>query len=328
MKKLFFLFSITFLFSCNEKKELVRSKFSGNIFGTYYNVQLFDTDEVFYQKDFDSIFKILNNSMSTYQSSSLISKINNGDNSVIVDNHFRNVFKVSKSIYKETNGVFDPTIGGIVNAWDFGPKKEIIKIDSILIDSLMRFVGFDKVKLTDKNYVHKKQSQTFLDFNAIAKGYALDVLALFLDTKNHDNYLIDIGGEVLAKGTKPNNKIWKIGIDKPNFEGYQETQRVLSLLNKAMATSGVYRKFKTDSLGRKYAHIINSKTGYPSKTNILSVSVIAESCMVADAYATAFQVIGVEGTEKILEKHKELKVYFIYEVDGKVKTLALNGFPE
>ncbi len=329
MKNLILLCICFCLFSCKENnKELVHNKFSGNIFGTYYNVQFFDKDLKDYSKGLDSLFAVLNNSLSTYQSNSIISKLNNSDSIVKADNHFRNVFKASKDIYKQTNGVFDPTIGDVVNAWSFGPKKEIIEVDSFLVDSLMKFVGFDTVELTDKNLLKKKYTNTFLDFNAIAKGYALDEIASFLNKKKHNNYLIDIGGEVLAKGTKPNSVKWKIGIDKPNFDGYQETQRVLTLCDMAMATSGVYRKFKMDSLGNRYAHIINPVTGYPSKTSILSVSVMTDSCMYADAYATAFQVLGIEGTKKILEKHTNLKVYFIYENEGEIKTLALNGFPD
>lgn len=327
MKYLYFLLLFFLAISCKNESEQVHNKFSGNIFGTYYNVQFYDTNVVDYTKEIDSIFSVLNNSMSTYQSNSLISSINNGSNNTNVDSHFVNVFKSAKTVFKETDGFFDPTIGGVVNAWNFGPKKEVVKVDSVLINNLMNFVGFENVKITNDDIIIKKYSETYLDFNAIAKGYALDVLASFLSNKDHDNFLIDIGGEVLAKGTKPNANLWNIGIDRPNFEGYQESQKIISISDMAMATSGVYRKFKVDKLGNRYAHIIDAKTGYPSKTNILSVSVIANSCMIADAYATAFQAMGIERTKKVIEINNTLKVYFIYENNGIVKTLALNGFP-
>jgi thiamine biosynthesis lipoprotein len=327
MKYLYFTLIFFVSLSCKNESEPIHNKFSGNIFGTYYNIQFFGTESVDYNNEIDSLFTVLNNSMSTYQSNSLISLINKGDKNIEVDTHFKKVFNTAKTVYEVTNGVFDPTIGDVVNAWSFGPKTESIKVDSVSIDSLMKAVGFNKVTLTSDNLIQKESTNSYLDFNAIAKGYALDVIADFLNTKNHSNYLIDIGGEVLAKGTKPNKICWKVGIDKPNFEGYQETQKIINLSDMAMATSGVYRKFKVGKDGKKYAHIINPKTGYPSKTNILSVSVIAQNCMIADAYATAFQIIGIEGTRKIIKKNKTLKVYFIYDDNGIVKTLKINGFP-
>jgi thiamine biosynthesis lipoprotein len=328
MKRIYIFLSVIFIFSCKKNdSELIHNKFSGNIFGTYYNIQFYDTKYVDYNNEIDSLFTVLNNSMSTYQSNSLISLINKGDKNIEVDTHFKNVFNTAKRVYEVTNGVFDPTIGDVVNAWSFGPKTENIKVDSVSIDSLMKAVGFGKVTLTSDNLIQKENSNSYLDFNAIAKGYALDVIADFLNSKNHNNHLIDIGGEVLAKGTKPNKIYWKVGIDKPNFEGYQETQKIINLSDVAMATSGVYRKFKVGKDGKKYAHIINPQTGYPSKTNILSVSVIAQNCMIADAYATAFQIIGIEGTKIILKQNKYLKVYFIYDDNGIVKTLTINDFP-
>ena len=326
MKKLVLLFLICI--SCKQENKLQKSLSSGEVFGTYYNIQFFDTKVVDYSKQYDSLFSEINKSMSTYIPTSDISKINLNDTTVVVDHHFKKVFELSKDIYKNTDGFFDPTIGVLVNAWDFGPEGKIIGLDSLKIDSLLHFVGFEKVNYQSGKI--EKLPQTFIDFNAIAKGYGLDVIAEFLSYKGHDNYLIDIGGEVVAKGTNlMRQNTWNVGIEKPNFDGSQSQQIAIPLYNEAMATSGVYRKFKVDASGNKYAHIINTKTGYPSKTNILSVSVIAPTCAVADAYATAFKAMGIEKVKIFLETHPELKVYFIYEDSNKqMQTLALNNFPK
>ena len=326
MKKIIVLLLI--LVSCKQEQTLHKNVTSGDVFGTYYNIQFFDTKDVDYSRQYDSLFSEINKSMSTYIPSSDISKINKGDSTVVVDHHFKKVFDLSKDIYKTTDGFFDPTIGVLVNAWDFGPKGKIVGLDSLKIDSLLYFVGFDKVEYVSGHI--KKHQHTFIDFNAIAKGYGLDVIADFLDGKGHTDYLIDIGGEVVAKGTNElSHKSWRVGIEKPNFDNTQSQQIAISLKNQAMATSGVYRKFKVDDKGNKYAHIINTKTGFPSKTNILSVSVIAPTCAVADAYATAFKAMGIEKVKRLLKTHPELKVYFIYEDANKqLQTLVLNGFPE
>ncbi len=314
--------------SCKQETKLQQNLTSGEVFGTYYNIQFFDTKTVDYSKQYDSLFSEINKSMSTYIPTSDISKINLNDTTVVVDYHFKKVFDLSKDIYNNTDGFFDPTIGVLVNAWDFGPEGKIIALDSLKIDSLLQYVGFEKVKRQLGRI--EKLPQTFIDFNAIAKGYGLDVIAEFLNDQGHDNYLIDIGGEIVARGTnlmRQNN--WHVGIEKPNFDGSQSQQIAVALKDEAMATSGVYRKFKIDANGNKYAHIINTKTGYPSKTNILSVSVIAPTCAVADAYATAFKAMGIEKVKLFLEGHPELKVYFIYEDANKqLQTLALNSFPE
>lgn len=314
--------------SCKKENKLIKNTQSGQVFGTYYNIQFFDTKEQNFVKQYDSVFSVLNQSMSTYLPGSDITKINAGDSLVIVDDHFKKVFNASKTIYKETEGYFDPTIGVLVNAWDFGPKKEKIQLDSLKIESMMLSVGFDKVKLDGGKI--KKMPDTFIDYNAIAKGYALDVIADFLNHKGYHNYLIDIGGEIRAKGKNLiSEKLWSVGIENPNFDGSQSFTKIITLKDESMATSGVYRKFKIDEQGKRYSHILNPKTGYPSKTNVLSVSVIAPNCMEADAYATAFKALGTDWVRTFLEKHPELKVYFIYEDENKeLKTLALNGFPE
>ncbi|NMH88523.1 FAD:protein FMN transferase [Flavivirga algicola] len=317
------LLVVLLLISC--KKELKNTKLSGSVFGTFYEVTY--NSNIDYERQFDSLFYVINKSMSTYQANSDISKLNRNEK-VKIDDHFVKVYEASKIIYEETEGAFDPTIGAVVNAWDFGPEGKIENLDSLKIDSLMFTVGFSKVIRTD-NTITKPES-AFLDFNAIAKGYAVDVIATFLDDKNIKNYLVNIGGELHAKGINvEKNTGWTVGVENPNFDGTQSLSRTLILTNEAMATSGTYRKFKIDESGNRYAHIIDTKTGYPSKTNLLSISVIAKDCMTADAYATAFKSMGIEKVKTFLKSHPELKVFLIFENDKKeLETLALNGFPE
>ncbi len=324
MKKIIvFVFAALLIFSC--KKEQKNTILEGAVFGTYYRVT-YDSD-VNYQKQFDSLFYVINKSMSTYQTNSDISKLNRNED-VVIDNHFKKVFAAARQIYNETEGAFDPTIGAVVNAWDFGPEGKVTSLDSLKIDSLMVSVGLNKVTL-NKNKISKPKN-TFLDFNAIAKGYGVDLVSEFLESKRIGNYFVFIGGEIRAKGINiDKNQEWLVGIQDPKSEEEESNGKVVKLKNKAMATSGTYRKFKIDDKGNRYAHIIDTKTGYPSKTNVLSVSVIAENCMIADGYATAFQAMGVKKTKAFLKSHPELKVFLIFENDkNELETLSLNNFSE
>ncbi|MGY0393237.1 FAD:protein FMN transferase [Bizionia sp. KMM 8389] len=323
MKPLSILIVLLLLTSCTQTS--TNSKFAGQVFGTSYSV-IYDSD-INYQTQFDSIFKVINKSLSTYIPDSDISKVNRNE-STTIDNHFINVFNTSTEIYTATEGVFDPTIGAVVNAWDFGPKGKIVGLDSLKIDSLMQSVGFNKVAISTRS-VQKTNPNTFLDFNAIAKGYGVDVIGEFLESKNIKNYLVEIGGEIRTRGiNKEKDDQWTVGVEMPHFDGEQSVLKAIHLQNQSMATSGTYRKFKLDSLGNKFAHIINTKTGYPSKTNILSVSVITEDCMTADAYATAFQAMGIEKVQDFVKDHSELKVFLIFENDNnEFETMSLNNFP-
>lgn len=330
MKYLILIFALPFfMLSCrqNIKKTALETKntiLTGAIFGTTYKA-IYNSD-IDYTTQFDSLFDVINTSMSTYIYDSDISKLNRNEQ-VEVDHHFDTVFKTAKIIYTNTKGVFDPTIGDVVNAWSFGAENNKFLTDAKVIDSLMQHVGFNKVKLTDA--IIKKPKGTYLEFNAIAKGYGVDVISNFLEKRGIANYLVEIGGEIRVKGKNvEKNALWTIGVDEPRFDGGQSIYKIINLKDEAMATSGTYRKFNIDENGNKYAHIINTKTGYPSKTNILSVSVIAKECMVADGYATAFQAMGIEGIRLFLNQHPELKVFLIFEnKDKEFETLALNGFP-
>ena len=309
------------------KQELTNAKLNGPIFGTFYEVTYGSDTDKNYQKSVDSIFAVINQSMSNYQEDSDISKVNRHELDR-VDAHFIEVFKASKKIYNETNEVFDPTIGKLVNAWNFGSEQNKTKLDSLKIDSLMQYVGFEKIVLKNNSLI-KTTPKPYIDFNAIAKGYTVDIVGEFLESKNVTNYLVNIGGELRTKGVNiDKHSGWTVGLENPNFDGSQSYNKKFVLKNKAMATTGTYRKYKLDANGNRYAHIINTQTGYPTKTNILSVSVIAENCMMADGYATAFQAMGVEKVKQFLTKHPELKAYIIFENKNKeFEILEFNNFP-
>ena len=319
MRYLLFLFILFLSCTNNLNRETV---IRGYIYGTTYNILYFSEDELQLKVKIDSLFNVIDMSMSTYNSNSLISKINN-NKEVKLDDHFKFVFNTSKKIYQQTNGDFDPSIGPLVNSLDFGPKT-----NNISADSLISLVGLDKFKIVDNRLIRPKNS--FLDFNAIAKGYSVDVISEFLTNSKVANFLVEVGGEIRSSGMNlGSNRSWKVGLDTPRFDGVQkEIYKAFNLQDKSMATSGVYRKFKTDSLGNKYAHIIDPKTGYSSRTNILSVTVISDNCIDADAYATALHLMTLDEINLFVEKHNTISVFVIYEDDNNnMQHLSLNNFP-
>jgi len=327
MKKIFSIVLISAMFSCQSPKILEYKKIEGVAFGTTFHISYEDDMDQIIEKHIDSIIHAINKSMSTYVSTSDISKINAGDSTVLIDDMFREVFQKSNTIYKETNGFFDPTIGILVNAWGFGPENEIINLDSIRINELLQFVGFDKLSIKN-GYVVKQYKEMYIDFNAIAKGYAVDVIGRFLEHKNSKNYMVEIGGEIRTLGISEKGKPWSIAIEKPNFNGSRSFQSVISLVNESIATSGNYRKFKIDAkTGLKYAHTIDTKTGFPSKSNLLSASVIAQlDCADVDAYATAFMAMGLEKSKTFLIEHSELKAFLIYsDKNGEIKNFSTDN---
>lgn len=326
IRKVTYALIIILLFGCT-KKQSENIKLSGPVFGTAFNIQYYSDQGINYIKQIDSLFNVVNNSLSTYIPDSDISRVNRNELNR-VDDHFISVFNASKKIYQKTNGIFDPTIGNVVNAWNFGAEENKFLTDSTTIDSLMAYVGFKKLSISNSTII--KPKETYLEFNAIAKGYGIDVIAEFLESKGIANYLVDIGGDMRVLGiNKERNKSWQVGIDDPNFDGTQSYSKIIALKDEAMATSGTYRKFKIDKNGNRYAHIINTKTGYPTKTNILSSSVIAPDCMTADGYATAFQAMGVDGVSLFLKSNPHLKAYLIYlNENNELETKSFNGFPD
>ncbi len=310
------LFGMFFLVSCVNTNTLGIKKLEGNALGTTFHISYHDALKRNFSKQIDSLLHRINKSLSTYIPTSDISKINQGDTTVVVDAYFEEVFKKSAVIYNATDGIFDPTIGTLVNAWGFGPQKTMASLDKKQIDSLLQYVGFDKVRLENHRII-KSNPNIYLDFNAIAKGYAIDIIGRYFESQNVTEYLVEIGGEIRARGDKD----WIIAIEHPNFDGSQSFQVTVSLQNESIATSGSYRKFKLNKEGQKFIHIINPKTGYAAMSNLLSASVIAPSdCADVDGYATAFMALGLEKTKAFLNTHKNFKVFLIYSEDNQIKT--------
>jgi thiamine biosynthesis lipoprotein len=309
-----FITILLILLACNQEKKNSNFTLQGHVFGTTYKITYFNTN-VNYQKSLDSLFFLINKSTSTYISTSDISKINSGDSTVIVDKIFAEVLKKAKRIYKETDGFFDPTVGNLVNAYGFGPKNEKKNLSDDEVKEQMRFVGLDKISLK-KGKILKESPQVYLDFNSIAKGFAIDVVARFFDGKKIENYLIEIGGEIRAKGLKKDNKPWLIRLVDPLKSIDNDGFKTINLSNKSMATSGNYRKFRVSGEGKKYVHTINPKTGYATESNLLSASVIANiDCADVDAYATAFMAMGLEKTKEFLIKNPSIKVILLFSSD-------------
>jgi thiamine biosynthesis lipoprotein len=308
----FLIFSIFLVFSTCKKEHLYKDyMLKGLVFGTTYKITYLNSDTN-YQNSVDSLFLKMNLSLSTYMASSDISKINKGDTDVIVDDFFVEVFKKSKRIFIETDGFFDPTVGNLVNAWGFGPKIEKLNLTEDQVKVQMQFVGLDKVKLKKKRIV-KEKPEIYLDFNSIAKGFGIDVVARFLESKEIYNYLVEIGGEIRTGGFKKEQQPWVVKLVDPIESNSNSGFKNLNLSNKSMATSGNYRKFRITDTGKKYVHTINPKTGYATESNLLSVSVIADlDCADVDAYATAFMAMGLEKTKSFLDKNTKLEVILLF----------------
>jgi len=285
----------------------------GMVFGTIYKITYQHNDDL--QNDIKAAMMEVDNSLSPYNPSSIITRINHNEDTVL-NEHFVHVFNLAQQISSETEGAFDITVAPLVNAWGFGFKHSI-DIEPSVIDSLRQFVGYQKIKLEDGKII-KEDERTMLDCSAIAKGYGVDRVARLLDQKGVKNYMVDIGGEVVLKGKNPRMKDWRIGINKPvedSLSVNQELQTILEVSDVGMATSGNYRKFYYKD-GKRYAHTIDPRIGTPVQHNILSATVIAKDCTSADAYATAFMVMGLEKAKAFCEAHPELHAYFICDGEG------------
>lgn len=301
--------------SVNEKVYLIEGEAQGS---TYHIKYIAERDENL-KPAIDSILEVIDLSMSTYRPDSAISKINQGDTTVVVDEHFRKVFEASQQIWQESEGLFDPTVGVLVNAWGFG-KQKISEADLPTdknIDSLRKYVGFDKVALTEKNLIKKRYTEILFDFNAIAQGYTSDVVANYLSARGIKNYIVEIAGEMYLKGKNTvEDKSWTIGVENP-LKPLDDRDLVATIqfTNQGLATSGNYRKVWTDSNGHKYVHSINPLTGRATQSDVLSATVVAPSTMLADGYATMFMVMGLAKSKAFLEKHPDLAVLLVYSDD-------------
>ena len=283
-------------------------KDSGMVFGTTYSITYQYHENL--KSDIEGVMQQVDNSLSPFNKSSVITAINN-NTSTKADKYLTEVFTLAQTVNKETDGAFDITVAPLVNAWGFGFRSGTRPTDA-QTDSLLAIVGQEKVTLKDGEII-KSDPRIMLDCSAIAKGFGVDKVAEFLAGKGIENFLVEIGGEISARGKNSRGTEWNIGVTKPVDDSLsinQENQAVLQITNKAMATSGNYRNFYYEG-GKKYAHTINPHTGKPAQSDILSATVIAQTCAVDDAYATAFMVLGSEKAKEILKKHPELQAYLI-----------------
>ncbi len=301
-----------------ENTDIPYQQTQGLIFGTVYTMTYQHDEDL--KAGIEEELKRFDASLSPFNDSSVISRVNRNED-IVADTLFGNVFNRSIQISEETGGAFDITIAPLANAWGFGFKKGAWP-DQHIVDSLLELTGYGKIALQDGKVI-KKDPRIMISCSAIAKGYAVDVLAQFLQRKGIKNYMVDIGGELTLKGVNPRNEQWRIGINKPvddSLSVNRELQLVLQLSDRALATSGNYRNYYYKE-GKKYAHTIDPRTGYPVQHTLLSATVVAQDCMTADALATAFMVMGQTEAEAYTKAHPEIGACFIYtDENGTLKT--------
>lgn len=327
MQRLLFISLSLLLWSCSDTKALKEENYNGYAQGTTFHISyLFQGEAKDRSQAIDSVLKSVDKSLSTYDPKSLISQLNAGVG-ISIDGHLREMLDQSKEVFVNSKGYFDPTIAPLVQFWGFGPQANTTK-DTTLVDSILSFIGFDKLKYQASTL--KLPRGMSLDFNAIAQGYTVDLLAEYLEQEGILNYMVEVGGEVRCLGENYQGKKWRIGVDKPTEEIDQQDrfQFILALDSAALATSGNYRKFWVDSLsGMRYSHTIDTKTGWPAKNRLLSASVITAKASTADAYATAFMAMGLEKSIKYLDQNKGLEVYLIYsDKEGNWQVYQSPGF--
>jgi len=297
----------------------------GVTMGTYYQVIFYGDETPTLKHQIDSLLTDLNRTFSVFDTMSLISTVNKTD-SAEINSDFAQVFEVSKYIYDVTEGAFNPTVEPLVNLWGFG-RDSASEVSADDVAAILPLLNFDRVHVNN-NMVIKEDKDIVLNFNAIAKGFAVDKVAGFMKSKGYSDFVVDIGGEIVTHGTKE-GKPWRIGIQIPTKEreGDIEAAHTFELDNAAVATSGNYRNYREEN-GVRYSHIINPKTGYPEKSDLLSVTVIASDCVTADALATAFMVLGKEKSLQILEAHPEWAAYFISSGNGEFINSKTANFPD
>lgn len=315
MRKTFlFLLTCCFLTGCNTVE---KQQFFGTTQGSYYSIIYFDEQNRNFSSDFDSIFKEIENTLSLWDENSMIRKVNRNEdvelNQIFIDN-----FNYAMEAAELTDGLFDPTVGPLVSAWGFH-YKEGMEMTPAIVDSLRQLVDYRKVKIENGRVVKANPNMT-LDFNAVAQGYTTDMIGEFLLSKDVNNFLVDVGGEIMARGSKPNDEPWKIGIEKPAATKDSEriVQEIVELNNQSIVTSGNYRKY-VEKNGKRYSHSLNPKTGYPSENNLLSATVICDNTAWADCLASICMVVGMENAMEILETQENVKAYFIYLDGNEVK---------
>lgn len=316
----FFILSI--LTSCSPDKIFT---IEGSSMGTIYSIKYPGSEDEGLKNAVDSLLSEISKELSVFDSTSAVSQINRNEVTKL-SREFIYIYNIAQRISKETNGAFDITIGPLVNLWGFGPNEER-EITQKEIDSVKNFVGYQKLTIKDGLLV-KSDARIELNFNAVAKGYAVDRVADLLQKRGHSDCIIEIGGEVVARGSRY-KKPWRVGIQVPTKEkdGEIESRYIFLLQNRAVATSGNYRNYHEIN-GNRFSHIINPQTGLAEQSNLLSVTVIADDCTTADAYATAFMVMGMEASKIYLTKHPEYAAYFIYVTsEGLMSSYRTDNFP-
>lgn len=313
------LLSCCFLTGCCSVEE---QRFFGTTQGSYYSIIYYDEQNRDFNKDFDSIFNELDNTLSLWNENSLISRVNRNDTTVVLNKIFVDNFNYAMKAAELSDGYFDPTVGPLVAAWGFH-FKEGVDMTPQIVDSLLHLVGYRKIKIENGKVIKQNPNMT-LDFNAVAQGYTTDMIGEFLTSRGVENYLVDVGGEIMAKGSKPRNIPWKVGIEKPadNKDDERIVQEIVELSNKSIVTSGNYRKY-VERNGKRYSHSIDPNTGYPASNNMLSATIICDDTAWADCLASICMLVGMEKAKEILATQKGVKAFFIYEDDNKTKTLTL-----
>lgn len=324
MKRLAILFGIIVLLtSCNRQPKKIMLQ--GEAQGSYYAITYYDEQERNFQHEIDSIFHAVDVSVNLWVDTSVISKVNRNED-VTLDSIFIDNFNIAQEAARLSDGYFDPTISPIVAAWGFSYKHG----DSItpqLIDSLKQLVDYRKVRI-ENGVVIKENPAMTLDFNAIAQGYTSDLIASFLDSRGIKNYLVDTGGEIMARGAKPNGQPWIVGIEKPadNWDSEQVVHTRIALRDKGLVTSGSTRKY-VERNGKRYSHCIDPNTGYPVEHQVLSVTVMANNSVWADALASICMVMGMEKSLPLIESMDDVEAYYIYVNEkNELETFATEGF--
>ena len=330
MKKLLYpVFLSLLLFSCQnaKKQEIAYVKNSGKIQGTFYHATYQHPEGKDLQQVIEQKMKEFDQSLSTYNPNSVISRINRNDDSARTDEYFESMYAEARKVSENSGGAFDITVAPLVNAWGFGFGDQSRK-KSPDVKNILEYIGFEKIKLEDKKII-KSDKRIMLDASAIAQGQSSDIVGRLLESYGCKNFMIEIGGEVACKGLNPSGKKWQIGIDKPidspiNNDG--DLQTIVAISGVGLSTSGNYRQFYYMN-GKKYAHTINPKTGYPVEHNLLSATVIAPTCMQADAYATAFMVLGVDSSLALCNRIPDMECYLIFADEaGNYQVAYTDGF--
>jgi len=308
----FYVLAIVLSVSCSKNKPSQYRKSAGFTQGTTYHITYEDKENKDLTRPVDSLLKVFDLTFSEYIPNSMVSRINDNDTTVVLNDMFIELYNKSVEISNETHGALDLTVGPLVHAWGFGKEKRL-KMNQARVDSLLQFVGMNKIRIQGRKMI-KDLPGIRIDVNSIAQGYSVDVMYQFFEKLGLENFMVEIGGEVRTKGKNPNGGIWRVGVDKPDDgqgEPGQNLQTVILIDNKGITTSGNYRKYFEEN-GHKFSHIMDPHTGYPYNNSLLSVTIIAKDALTADGYDTPLMVLGLEGARAVLKRHPELEAYMIY----------------